>query len=113
MIASGIPIYVSLERVDLRLGYERLGGWVREHLAMEPRSRALFVFVGKRGHTMKVLSWDGTGVVLLTKRLDCGRFELPVATQQEQHHVIVSDALFGAIYQGAPGAPNRPSRRVH
>jgi transposase len=26
----------------------------------EPRSRALFVFVGKRGHSMKVLTWDGT-----------------------------------------------------
>ena len=113
MIASGVPIYISLERVDLRLGYERLGGWVREHLAMEPRSRALFVFVGKRGHTMKVLSWDGTGVVLMTKRLDCGRFELPVATQQEQRHVIVSDALFRAIYLGVPGPANRRNRRVH
>jgi transposase len=27
----------------------------------EPRSKALFVLVGKRGHTMKVLTWDGTG----------------------------------------------------
>jgi len=113
MISAGLPIYIALQRVDLRLGYDRLGGWVREHMAMDPRSRALFVFVGKRGHTMKILTWDGSGVVLLSKRLDCGRFELPVATEHEQQHVIVSDALFGAIYQGAPGASNRRSRRTH
>jgi transposase len=38
----------------MRLGYERLGGLVREKMQAEPRLRALFVFVGKRGHTMKV-----------------------------------------------------------
>ena len=53
MIAHGLPIYVALEPVDMRLGYERLGGIVRERMQAEPRSRALFVFVGKRGHTMK------------------------------------------------------------
>ena len=61
MIAHGIPIYVALEPVDIRLGAERLGSLVREKMLAEPRSRALFVFVGKRGHTMKVLTWDGTG----------------------------------------------------
>jgi hypothetical protein len=60
MIAHGIPIYVALEPVNMRFGFERLGGWIREKMQAEPRSRALFVFVGKRGHTMKVLTWDGT-----------------------------------------------------
>lgn len=46
----------------------------------EPRSRALFVFVGKRCHTMKVLTWDGTGAVVIHKKLDAGRFELPRPT---------------------------------
>jgi hypothetical protein len=41
----------------MRFGFERLGGLVREKMQAEPRSRALFVFVGKRGHTMKVLTW--------------------------------------------------------
>ena len=75
MIAHGLPIYVALEPVDMRLGYERLGGIVRERMQAEPRSRALFVFVGKRGHTMKVLTWDGTGAIVIHKKLDAGRFE--------------------------------------
>lgn len=80
MIPHGLPIYVALERVDMRLGAERLGGLIREKMGAEPRSRALFVFVGKRGHTMKVVTWDGTGVVVVHKKLDAGVFELQVAS---------------------------------
>ena len=43
MIAHGIPVYVSLVPVDMRLGYEWLGGLVREKMQAEPRSRALVV----------------------------------------------------------------------
>ncbi len=113
MIAPGQPIYIALERVDLRMGSERLGGWVREHMAMEPRSRAQFVFVGKSGHTMKVLTWDGTGTVLTIKRLDVGSFDLPRATDSEQRHVVVSDALFNAIYQGTGAKTRARRRRMH
>src|SRR5690606_35918316 len=63
VIGHGIPIYVALEPVDLRLGAERLGALVRERMHVEPRTRALFVFIGKRGHAMKVLTWDGTGMI--------------------------------------------------
>jgi transposase len=63
------------------MGSERLGGLVREPMRAEPRSRALFVFVGKRGHTMKVLTWDGTGVMLIHKKHDAGKFELPRAAR--------------------------------
>jgi len=56
VISQGLPIYVALEPVDTRMGYERLGGFVRERMRAEPRSKALFVFVGKRGYTMKVLT---------------------------------------------------------
>lgn len=57
----------------MRLGAERLGALVRERMRAEPRSRALFVFVGKRGHTMKVLTGDGTGTIVVHKKLDAGK----------------------------------------
>ena len=89
----GLPIYVSLESVDMRMGYERLGGMVRERMRLEPRMRALFVFVGKRGHSMKILTWDGSGDVIISKRLDLGRFELPMPTAHGQQHVARPLAL--------------------
>ena len=113
MISQGLPIYVALESVDMRLGYERLGGVVRERMQAEPRSKALFVFVGKRGHTMKVLTWDGTGVIVVHKKLDAGKFELPKATRVGDQHVIVSDAIFEVIYKGVATAPKTKRRRVH
>lgn len=113
MIAHGMPIYVALEPVDMRFGYERLGGFVREKMQAEPRSRAFFVFVGKRGHTMKALTWDGTGVIVVHKKLDAGKFELPKATRAGDQHVIVSDAIFEVIYKGVSVAPRAPRRRVH
>ena len=113
MIGAGWPIYVALEPVDMRLGSERLGALVRERLGAEPRSRALFVFIGKRGQTMKVLTWDGSGVIVIHKKLDAGRFELPRATRPGEHHLVVSDAIFEVIYQGVSVTPPRAPRRLH
>lgn len=112
MIAHGLPIYVALEPVDMRLGAERLGALVREKMRAEPRSRALFVFVGKRGHTMKVLTWDGTGTIVVHKKLDAGRFELPRATAPGEQHLQISDAMFDVIHKGVALTP-RPARPRH
>ena len=113
MIAHGLPVYVALAPVDMRFGYERLGGLVRERMQTEPRSRALFVFVGKRGHTMKVLTWDGTGVIVNHKKLDAGKFELPKPASSGDQHVIVSDAIFEVIYKGIASGPKKPRKRIH
>ena len=113
MIAHGLPIYVALEPVDMRLGAERLGAMVREKMRAEPRSRALFVFVGKRGTTMKVLTWDGTGTIVIHKKLDAGRFELPRATRPDEAHLVVSDAIFEAIHKGVAVTPRASRRRHH
>jgi transposase len=48
VIAQGLPIYVALDPVDMRFGAERLGALVWERMRAEPRTRALFAFVGKR-----------------------------------------------------------------
>jgi transposase len=113
VIAHGLPIYVALEPVDMRLGAERLGAMVREKMQAEPRSRALFVFVGKRGHTMKVLTWDGTGTIVIHKKLDAGRFELPRATAPGELHLQISDAMFDVIHKGVALTPRTARPRHH
>lgn len=100
MIPHGVEIFVATEPVDMRLGFERLGGLVRERMKREPRSKALFVFFGRRRQTVKVLSWDGTGVVLWYKRLDQGVFEVPRASEGGTASVKVSEVAFEAIFAG-------------
>ena len=108
-----MPIFVALEPVDMRFGAERLSGLVREKMRAEPRSRALFVFVGKRGQSMKVLTWDGTGTIVIHKKLDAGRFELPRATTPGELHLRISDAMFDVIHKGVALTPRAARRRLH
>jgi transposase len=100
MIPQGVEVFVAVEPVDMRLGFERLGGLVRERMQREPRSRALFVFFGKRRQTVKVLSWDGTGTVLWYKRLDAGLFEIPRPNTPGATSVMLSEAAFEALFAG-------------
>lgn len=113
MIAQGLPIYVALQPVDMRLGSERLGALVRERMRAEPRSRALFCFVSKRGHSMKVLTWDGTGTIVIHKKLDAGRFELPRATAPGEQHLQISTAIFDVLHRGVALTPRTTTRRYH
>ena len=100
MIPQGVEIFVAVEPVDMRFGFERLGGMVRERMARDPRSKALFVFFGRRRQTVKVLSWDGTGTVLWYKRLDAGTFEIPRPDRAGDSSVTVSEAAFEALFAG-------------
>ena len=62
---------------------------------------------------MKVLTWDGTGTIVIHKKLDAGRFELPRATGPGELHVLVSDAIFEVIHKGVVVTPRAPRRRIH
>jgi len=99
VIPHGVEIFVAVDPVDMRFGFERLGGVARERVGREPRSKALFVFCGRRRQTWKLLYWDGTGVVPVTKRLDRGLFEMPIA-ERGSASVVLSDAAFEALFAG-------------
>jgi len=71
VIPHGVEVFVALDRIDLRWGFNRLAGLVAERIGRDARSGALFVFFGKRQEAMKVLFFDGTGVRLFYKRLLC------------------------------------------
>lgn len=101
MIPQGVEIFVALEPVDMRLGFERLGGIVREKMHREPRTRrALFVFFGKRKTSLEVIWWDGTGAILLHKKLDHGVFDRPMPTSEGDLSHLISEAAFQAIFVG-------------
>ncbi|MDB4931801.1 MAG: transposase [Myxococcaceae bacterium] len=58
----GVQVFVALEAVDLRSGFERLAGFAQQHTGYDARCGALFVFIGRRGTAAKVLFFDGTGM---------------------------------------------------
>ncbi len=48
MIPHGVEVFVGLEPIDLRWGFDRLAGLVAEQVGRDARSGALFAFFGKR-----------------------------------------------------------------
>ena len=78
MIPRGVEVYVALDPVDMRWGFDRLCGAVVERLGRQARSGALFVFFGRRRTSVKVLFADRTGVCVFYKRLDTGTFRIVV-----------------------------------
>lgn len=117
MIPTGVQVFVALEPVDMRYGFERLAGLVRERMGYEPRSGALFVFVGKRRATVKILFCDGTGMCLFYKKLDRAVIVLPDAPAEGTSHVEVDDVTFEALLDGievtTTAKPKRVVRRLH
>ena len=53
---------------------DSLSTLVKETLATDPFAGDVFVFRSKRVDRLKILVWDGSGLVLLSKRLERGRF---------------------------------------
>lgn len=83
MVATGVPsgtrIWLAAGITDMRKGFTGLGALVQTALASNPFCGHIFVFRGRRGDLLKVLWWDGTGLCLMAKRLERGRFIWPHA----------------------------------
>jgi transposase len=102
---------VALEAIDLRYGFERLSGLVREQIGYDPRSGALFVFYGRRRDALKILFADNSGICLFYKRLDRGStFRLPGAHGPDACHVEVDDATLEALLDGIEVEATKPRR---
>lgn len=76
-VPAGMRVLVATKPVDFRCGADSLAALVREQLEHDPFSGTLFIFRSKRADRLKILAWDGTGLVLFWKRLEQGAFRWP------------------------------------
>ena len=90
-------IYLALETVDLRRGFDGLAAQVAQVLKLDPFSGALFLFRGNRGGLLKALYWDGQGLCLYAKRLEKGRFVWPTT---DDGVVRLSKAQLSMLIEG-------------
>lgn len=70
-------IYIACGYTDMRKSIDGLATVVQEQFHLDPFSKSLFLFCGKRRDRIKVLLWEGDGFVLLYKRLENGSFKWP------------------------------------
>ena len=76
-LPRAVRVWVHREPVDMRKSFDTLAAVVRAGMGADVLDGGLFVFVGRRRRSAKVLYWDGTGHVVLAKRLSKGRFVAP------------------------------------
>ena len=74
---TGIRVLVATKPVDFRRGMDGLAAYVQQNMQSDPFSGVVYVFRAKRADRVKLLFWDGTGVCLLSKRLEGSRFHWP------------------------------------
>ena len=80
MILNSIPaenIYLACGYTDMRRSIDGLVAIVEQIFKLEPCSRSLFIFCGRRNDRIKAIYWEGDGFVLLYKRLEHSKYQWP------------------------------------
>jgi transposase len=72
-----LKVLAATQPVDFRKGMVGLAALVQRELRLDPFSGMLFIFRAHRADRVKLLVWDGTRLVLVTKRLQDGKFRWP------------------------------------
>jgi len=76
-LPASVRIYVALDPVDMRKGFDSLAAIAEHQLQLDPIAGDLVLYRNKRGHLMKLLFHDRSGWAYLYKRLESGTFQLP------------------------------------
>ena len=92
-------IYVSKKATDMRASYDSLFSKARDVLNKDPFSGHLFVFINKRRTSCKCLYYDGTGLVIVSKRMERGLFSKINPCYREE--IILTQAEFNLFFEGA------------
>ena len=99
---SALRIVVATRPVDFRKGHDGLAAVAANELGLDPHSGVIVVFRPKRCDRIKILLWDGTGLVMAYKRLEQGRFAWPSVRDGVMR---LSRAQFEALFEGLDWRP--------
>jgi transposase len=92
-------IFVCREATDMRSSYDSLFARTKAVLQQDPFSGHLFLFVNRARTSLKALYYDGTGFVILSKRLEQGQFSR--INPLYPGEVVLTQAEFGLYFEGA------------
>jgi transposase len=104
-LRSDLKVVIASRPVDFRKGIQGLSALVAEALAADPFCGDVFVFRSSRANRLKLLAWDGTGMILATKYLESGRFTWPPATAGA---VNITPAQMAMLVDGLDWSRVRP-----
>lgn len=88
-------IFVCQEPVDLRKGFEGLLSMIEQIFQEGVVAGAYFAFLNRRKDRMKLIYWDGDGLVIWYKRLEKGSF-----SQGNKGQILLNRKEFFMLLEG-------------
>jgi transposase len=95
--SNRVRIMVATKPIDFRKGHDGLAALVASVLRKDPFTGTVFVFRSRRADRLKLLYWDGTGLVMAYKRLEDTTFTWPPVTDGV---MALNHAQFEALFAG-------------
>ncbi len=95
--SQSVRVVIATRPVDFRKGHDGLAAVAERDLGLDPHSGVIIVFRAKRGDRIKVLLWDGSGLVMTYKRLEQGKFAWP---RVHDGVMRLSKAQFETLFEG-------------
>lgn len=92
-------IFVCREPTDMRSSYDSLVERSKSVFKKDPMTGHLFVFVNQHRTSMKAIYYDGTGLVIVAKRLESSRFSM--INPRHRGHVVLTQAEYNLFFEGA------------
>jgi transposase len=96
-LPAGARVLLATRPVDFRKGAHSLAALAAEVLGADPFSGVVLVFRSKRADRVKIVVWDGSGLVLIWKQLEGGVFRWPPVVDGT---VRLTSVEFAALFDG-------------
>ena len=108
-LSPAARVFVALEPVDMRQGFNGLAVRVQAVLGQEPTSGHYFLFTNKRRNRLKVLFFDRSVPWVCAKRLEKSTFEWPSGEGPSR---TLRPEEMSLLVHGMDGAPRPNWHRI-
>lgn len=98
--SGSLRVYLAVEPCDMRKNFNGLYALVEGPLQSDPKSGSVFVFTNKRRNRLKLLYYDGTGLWVMSKRLEQGTFSWPAVSRSGQARLNLTPEAFAMLTDG-------------
>ena len=97
---GSLKVHLAVGATDLRKSFNGLYAAAQNELKEDPQSGALFVFCNRRRNRVKILTFDGTGLWVMTKRLEKGTFTWPKGVDTQNGKLSLSPEALALLLDG-------------
>lgn len=99
--ARQVRVWACVEPTNMRKSFDGLRAVAIASLERDPLTGDMFLFVARDRRQARVLYWDGTGLVVLGKRLEKGKFNAPWQGDRQKPWCLTASEL-ALFLEGSP-----------